>query len=137
MRDLSAVTRTQAEFGSCSACARISAATKLGFALESAIIPISDGPAGKSISALSRRSILAAVTKTLPGPTILSTFFMDSVPSARAAIACAPPTRYISDTPAISNATMVSGFIGGGEQAHISLTPATRAGTAVMSAVDG
>ncbi len=58
----SVVTRTQAAFGSCSAWARISAAMKVGFAVPSARIAISLGPAGKSISASSRSSIFAAVT---------------------------------------------------------------------------
>ena len=37
-------------------------------------------------------SSFAAVTQRLPGPTILSTAGIVSVPYARAAIACAPPT---------------------------------------------
>jgi len=38
------------------------------------------------------RRRLAAVTKRFPGPKILSTADIDSVPKASAAIACAPPT---------------------------------------------
>ena len=37
-------------------------------------------------------NILASATYILPGPTILSTLGIDSVPYASAAIACAPPT---------------------------------------------
>ena len=66
---------------------------KAGFADRSAMIPISQGPAGKSISACSRSSIFAAVTYAFPGPTIFRHGRMLSVPSAIAAIACAPPIR--------------------------------------------
>ena len=43
----------------------------------------------------------------LPGPTILSTFGIDSVPNAIAAIACAPPTLYTFVAPAFFAATNV------------------------------
>ncbi|OPX73132.1 MAG: hypothetical protein A4E39_01189 [Methanoregulaceae archaeon PtaB.Bin152] len=89
----SVVMRTQAASGSCSAWARMSIAMNAGFAVPSAMIPISLGPAGKSISAYSRSIIFAAVTYTLPGPTIFWTGRMLSVPSAIAATAWAPPIR--------------------------------------------
>ena len=57
------------------------------------MIAISLGPAGKSISTSSRRSTLAIVTKTFPGPTIFCTRGIVSVPSAIAATAWAPPER--------------------------------------------
>ena len=43
-------------------------------------IKTSDGPAKKSIPTSPNTIFLAAVTKTLPGPTILSTFFTLLVP---------------------------------------------------------
>ncbi len=108
-----------------------------GSALSSASMAISDGPAGKSMSASSRSIIFAAVTYTFPGPTIFCTGAMVSVPRAMAAMACAPPTLYISCTPAMSAATRVKGFTGGGVHMMISRTPATMAGTAHIRTVDG
>ncbi|OQB36721.1 MAG: hypothetical protein BWY05_00978 [Euryarchaeota archaeon ADurb.Bin165] len=99
----------EAARGSCSDWARMSAAIKSGLASSSAMIAISDGPAGKSISTRLRTIIFAAVTYWFPGPTIFSTGAMLLVPYAMAAIACAPPVRYISSTPAISQATSVRG----------------------------
>ena len=52
-------------------------------------------------------SRLASATYRLPGPTITSTGRIDSVPYASAAIACAPPTRYTSSTPASAAAASV------------------------------
>ena len=76
-----------------------------------------------------------------PGPTILSTRRMVSVPKARAAMAWAPPTRYASVTPAMRAATSTAGSSdlsrAGGDARTMSLTPATRAGTTVISTVDG
>ena len=46
----------------------------------------------------------------LPGPHILSTFLTDSVPYAKAPIACAPPILYITSTPASLAATNVLGL---------------------------
>ena len=77
----------------------------------------------------------------LPGPQILSTLGIDSVPKAKAAIACAPPTLKMRCTFAISAATNVGAGIlppsPGGETMIISLTPATSAGMAVINTVDG
>ena len=95
------------------------------------------GPAGKSISARSRRSILAAVTYTFPARAIFCTGAMLSVPRAMAAMAWAPPTWSISSTPAMSIATRVKGFTGAGVQAMTALTPATFAGIAHINAVLG
>ncbi len=76
----------------CSACDKRSAATNTGSAFESAITRTSLGPAGMSIATPSELTIsFALVTYWLPGPNILSTFGILSVPYAIAAIACAPP----------------------------------------------
>ncbi len=86
-------------------------------------------------------SRFAAATYTLPGPTITSTGRMVSVPYASAAIACAPPTRYTSSNPtsaaaaSVGAATCPSGPAG--THSTTSGTPATCAGIAVMSTVDG
>ncbi len=75
---------------------------------------------------------LASLTKALPGPTILSTAGIVSVPWAIAAMAWAPPTRKIRSAPARwQPATMASCALGG-RQAMTSPTPATLAGTMVM-----
>ena len=78
----------------------------------------------------------ASATHVLPGPTMRSTRGMVPVPYARAATACAPPTRNTRSTPAIFAAasTTASGL---GQTAMTSATPATRAGMAVMSSEDG
>lgn len=77
----------------------------------------------------------------LPGPTILSTRRIVAVPYASAATACAPPTRQPSLTPAIRAAASTAGSTRppgpGGVTRTISRTPATRAGTAVISTVEG
>ena len=66
---------------------------------------------------------------------------MDSVPKAKAAIAVGPPTLYTISTPAISQATKVTGgispFFIGGVVIEIDGTPATFAGIAIISTVDG
>ena len=76
-----------------------------------------------------------------PGPTILSTRRIAAVPYASAATAWAPPTRQPSVTPAIFAAASTAGSTRpsspGGVTSTISRTPATRAGTAVISTVDG
>ena len=76
-----------------------------------------------------------------PGPTILSARRIVAVPYASAAIAWAPPTRYASVTPAILAAASTAGLtdpsLAGGVTSTISLTPATRAGTAVINTVEG
>lgn len=129
--------RRHAEDGSCSAWATRSAATNGTSAVSSASTQTSDGPAGKSMSTLLRSIILAPVTNTFPGPTIFWTGSIVSVPSAIAAMACAPPVLYISSTPAISAATSTRGLMGAGVHMTTSSTPATLAGMAVMSTVLG
>ena len=58
----------------------MSAATKAGTADESAITSTSEGPAGMSMAVVWLTICLAFVTKRLPGPKILSTRRMLSVP---------------------------------------------------------
>ncbi len=74
------VTSSEGESGPCSAWLRRSAATCAGSAVSSATTMTSVGPAGMSMAQESRTSSLAAVTQALPGPTILSTRVIDSVP---------------------------------------------------------
>ena len=64
-----------------------SSAIYRGFAVTSAIIPNSVGPASISIAVLSLTIDLAIVTNAPPGPTILSTLDIDFVPNDNAAIA--------------------------------------------------
>ena len=96
---------------SCSACDNKSAATNLGLAVSSASTRISEGPAIESMLTCPKTAFFARATYILPGPTILSTFVIDSVPNARAAIACAPPALYITSTPASFAATNVLAHI--------------------------
>src|SRR2546428_7118990 len=75
----------------------------------SATTTTSDGPANaEGMPTAPATSRLARATYTLPGPTITSTARIDSVPYAIAAIACAPPTRYTSSTPAMDAAASTS-----------------------------
>jgi len=129
-------TRIGTASSSCSACASRSAAIQRGSTLSSAPITTSVGPAIESIPTSPNTSRLAAATYAFPGPTILSTRGTVSVPYAIAATACAPPITNTRSTPAIRAAAIVSGD-GPGVVMTISLTPATRAGTAVMTTVDG
>ena len=84
---------------------------------------------------------LASVTKTFPGPKILSARGIVSVPSASAAIACAPEARKTRCTPASSAATSFSGCTLPSSRAAVtpirSGTPATSAGSAVCSTEEG
>ena len=102
---------------------------------------VSLGPYSASMPTLPNTSRLAIVTKMLPGPTILSTRGIVSVPYASAAIASAPPARNTRSTPAISAATSFSGATTPSSPAGLiitsSLTPATFAGIAVISTDDG
>ena len=77
---LSSVTKKHEASGSCSAWDKKSWARYSGMAVLSARTKTSDGPAGNSISTSPYTSFLAPVTKTFPGPTIFSTFSIDSVP---------------------------------------------------------
>ena len=108
--------------------------------LPSDITSISLGPAIISISTSPKTCFLASATKAFPGPTILSTFGIVSVPYASAATACAPPTLNILSAPAIFAAASIIGLIFpsfAGEVITISSTPAIFAGTIFISTVDG
>ena len=122
--------------GPCSAWASRSAAHWPASAVASAIRTTSLGPAGRSIAHALETSSLAAVTHWLPGPTILSTGSIVSVPYASAATACAPPTAYTSSMPS-SRATASVASAGRGVTTAIRPTPATRAGTAAITSDDG
>jgi hypothetical protein len=127
--------------GSCSAWASRSAATASGSALSSATITVSVGPAIWSIPTRPKTRRFASATKTLPGPTILSTRGTVSVPNAIAPTACAPPIANARSTPQTSAAASVAAggqpSRPGGEQITTSSQPATRAGTAIITTVDG
>jgi hypothetical protein len=97
---------------------------------------ISLGPAKKSMAQSDATWAFAAATYALPGPTILSTRGIDSVPYASAATACAPPIRNSPVTPASSAANITVGS-GRGQTANTSPTPAVTAGIAVISSDDG
>ncbi len=82
----------------------------------------------------------AAATYALPGPTILSTAGTVAVPYASAAIACAPPIANTRSTPAIAAAASTIALrtpSGVGVTMTISPTPATFAGIAFISTLDG
>ena len=78
----------------------------------------------------------ASLTKAFPGPTIFSTLGTLSVPNAIAAIACAPPIRKIRSAPDRWQPAIIAGCAFGGRQATTSSTPATLAGTIVMTGAD-
>ena len=126
---------------SCSACASISAAIKIGFEDSSANITTSLGPAMVSIPTKPDTSFLAVATYIFPGPTILSTLGIVCVPNVKAAMPCAPPILKIFLIFNISAATKIEGamlpFSFGGEIKTMSLTPAMMAGMADMSTVEG
>ena len=74
------VTRQQLASGSCSAWAMRSMATSAGSAVSSATTQTSEGPAIISMPTSPETIFLAAATYALPGPVILHTGSMDSVP---------------------------------------------------------
>ena len=76
------------------------------------------------------------MTYALPGPTTASTAAIVSVPYASAATAWAPPTAYTSSTPS-SRATTRIASDGLGVTTAMRRTPATSAGTAVITSEDG
>ena len=86
-------------------------------------------------------SFLAVATYRLPGPVILSTRGTCSVPNAIAATACAPPALTMRVTPESRAAARISGETlpsrCGGVAIRISDTPASLAGMAFMSTLDG
>ena len=77
---LEVVTKIAEASLSCSAWDIKSAATYFGSAFSSATTNISLGPAIISISTLPKTNFLATATKIFPGPTILSTWGIVSVP---------------------------------------------------------
>src|SRR5262249_37841045 len=104
----------------------------------------SDGPAGRSHAAPSgsfATNCFAAVTHPLPGPKILTTLGILSVPYARAATACAPPTLTTASIPQSSAAASTPrcavppGW--GGAQTIRSGQPARRAGPPSMMTEEG
>jgi hypothetical protein len=129
-----------ADPGSCSACASRSAATQSGLALSSATITTSLGPATESMPTCPNSWRLASATNALPGPITLFTARIDCVPQASAAIATAPPSCSTSRTPsspASASAMSLTRPPLGGVAMTISRTPATCAGTTVISTLDG
>ena len=74
----------------------------------SSIRTTSLGPAGRSIPTEPATRSFMAVTQRFPGPTILSTRPIVSVPYASAATACAPPTAYTSSIPSSHAAARVA-----------------------------
>ncbi len=84
---------------------------------------------------------LAAFTQRPPGPTIRSTAGTDSVPHVMAATAWAPPAANTASTPARAAAASTGGAgspsAPGGEHTITSRQPASRAGTAAMSRLEG
>ena len=103
----------------------------------------SDGPAGRSIPTSPQTSILAAVTQALPGPTMRSTGSRPASgsPYARAPIAWAPPATMKASTSSRPAAPRRTGFVtpsrSAGDATTISATPATWAGTTVITSDDG
>ena len=126
---------------SCSACDSRSAATYLELAVSSASTITSDGPAMESMLTCPYTARFARATNMFPGPTILSTLGTDSVPYARAAMACAPPALYISSTPASFAATSVVAYTSPsalhGVVMTIFSTPATFAGITFIRTDEG
>ena len=125
---------------SCSACENRSMATQSGLVEPSAITRISEGPATMSMPTTPKTRRLAAATYALPGPTILSTAGIVSVPNASAPTACAPPMRNTRSTPASAAAARTVAFIcpsGVGVTMMSCLTPATLAAMAFISTDDG
>ena len=110
-------------------------------ALSSARTTTSLGPASWSISTIPRTWRLAAATNALPGPTIFDTAGTVAVPNAKAATACAPPTRNTApSSPTSTSAAATPGLdssVRGGVAAWRRGTPATRAGMALMRTEEG
>ena len=78
---------------------------------------------------------LASCTHSDPGPTITSTFGIDSVPYASAATAWAPVTAKYASAPHSSAAATITGC--GAPTTYTSSTPAARAVTTPITTVDG
>ena len=104
------------------------------------MIKISDGPAIISIPTVPNTLLFASATYAFPGPTILSTFGIVSVPYAKAPIACAPPIEKIRSTCATFAAAKTKSFLsplGVGTTMISSWTPATFAGIAFIRTDEG
>jgi hypothetical protein len=134
----SGVSRITCESGPCSACDSRSEATKSGVAPLSAITSTSDGPAGISMAAPSRRWLtwrLASVTKALPG----QRFYRLSAP-----IRCQSQSRnrlrapHFKDFLYTAELRRIENFIGNRRRGaeHHFLQPAMRAGVASISTVE-
>ena len=138
---LLSVASTALAKGSCSAWDSKSAAKCAGLDFSSATIMISLGPATMSMPTSPNTWRLASVTYALPGPVILSTRRMLSVPYASAATAWAPPAFSTRCTPAIlaanSTAWLTLPPMPGGVVMHTSGQPAITAGMAFISTVEG
>ena len=80
MNDASGHSRIDCASSSCSACEKRSIATQRGSVVASQITRISDGPAIMSMPTVPNTRRFADATYALPGPQILSTAGMDSVP---------------------------------------------------------
>src|SRR5690606_31003385 len=118
-----------------------SEATNPALAVSSAMIKSSLGPAGISMAIPYFVAIcLATVTNWLPGPNILYTGGMVSVPKVMPAMACMPPTLYILVIPHRLAAYKMAGCtfpsLLGGVQRTISLQPAMLAGMANINMVE-
>ena len=104
--------------------------------VSSAMIPISVGPASRSMPTRPNTCRLASTTYALPGPTTMSTAARPgSTPKAIAAIACTPPSAYTASAPARCAAYSTAGWTRpslGGVHTTTRSTPATRAGTTFM-----
>ena len=140
-RAMLSVMRMAVASTSCSAWLRRSAATTAGSFVSSATTSISLGPAIMSMSTRPNTCRFASATQALPGPTILSTRGTEAVPYASAATPCAPPRRNTRSTPAIfAAARIASGCVPSGPGGEIMTScrhPASFAGIAVMSTVEG
>ena len=133
------------ESGPCSACVSRSAATSRGSAVASARTRPSDGPAGRSMPTSPASSSFAAVTQALPGPTIAVDRPAALAPAGRRPARRSPGRRRRrgrSSTP--SRAAVAERSPGrrgrrasAGEATTIAPTPATCAGTTVITSDEG
>ena len=113
-----------------------SAATSAGSAVASAITRVSVGPGSTLTPVNPNTSRVASTTQAFPGATTTSQRGTEAVPTAMAAMACAPETANTRSTWATWAASAITGsmpFAAAAVQTTISRTPATRAGMAVMS----
>ena len=139
-----AVTNTTAESEPCSASMSRSAASRSASADSSAITSDSVGPSTIIVTAPWRCiSIWAADTAGDPGPTILRTRGIRSVPNPAAPIAAGPLARTTVEIPSLRHTTSTAGSTSphppgtGGTNKTISGTSATTAGTPSWYATEG